>query len=272
MHLDAGNTFGQIGAYHGMRAAIERADKYGFSFVAVGNSGHIGALAHWTMMALEHGMIGICFTNTSSIMAPFGSREGLVGNNPISIAAPTSCEMPLVLDMALSVAARGHLAVAVREGHKIPLGWAIDAEGVPTTDPADGQLGAMVPIGGYKGSGLSIMLEVMSAILTASPIAREKGTLVPPNKERPLGLSHSFMAVKIENLQNLNKFKSDSEALINEVRESSKAVGVDEILVPNQKEFCSTQKSVAEGIQLDSKLVDELALLALDYNVPFFTG
>ena len=196
--LDADHALGQVAANYGMTTAIERAKERGISWVGVRNGGHIGPLAYWSMMALKHDMIGICTTSTTPVMAAWGSRETTVGNTPISIAAPSTGDMPLVLDMALSVAARGNLFVASRQKTKIPDGWAIDKEGVPTNDPDAALLGSVLPIGTYKGSGLALMIEVLTGALMGSNFGTDKGQLVPPNLEKPLGLTHLFIALPIE--------------------------------------------------------------------------
>lgn len=272
MLLDADNALGQIGAHKGMQLAIERAKTNGFSWVGVANSGHIGALAYWSMMALEHGLIGICFTSTSTIMAAHGSREKTLGNTPLAIAVPTHGPMPLVLDMAMSVAARGHLSMAKLENRSIPLDWAMDAEGVPTTDPAEGLKGSVLPIGGYKGSGLAMMIEVLTGLLTRSPFGAQKGSLVPPDTTKPIGLSHTFMAVKIDNFIPLSLFEQRVDSLMDEVKNSACSKGVDEIFVPNEKEYRCQQVRQVEGIPLSAELVADLEQLALKYEVPFFSN
>ena len=269
--VDADNALGQIGAQFGMELAIQRACQHGIGWVLVGNSGHIGALAYWAMMALQHDMVGICFTSTASIMAAHGSRENTLGNNPLAIAAPSSGPMPLVLDMALSVAARGHLAVAKRENKSIPLDWAMDAQGVPTTDPAKGLEGSVLPIGGYKGSGLSMMLEVLTGILSGSPFGPQKGSLVPPDCTKPLGLSHAFVALKIDNYIPVPAFKKRIDALIDEIKNSAPSLNVHEVLVPNDKEFRIEQERKKKGIPLSSTLIKELKSFSDKYDIPFPT-
>lgn len=266
--VDADNAMGQIGAKFGMELAISRCQDHGVSWITVANSGHIGALAYWAMMALKKGMIGICFTTTSTIMAAHGSREKTLGNTPLAIAAPSAAGMPLVLDMALSVAARGHLVVARKENRTIPLDWAIDTEGVPTSDPAKGLEGSVLPIGGYKGSGLALMIEVLAGVLSNSPFGCQKGSLVPPDSTRPLGLSHVFACIKIDNFIPVQVFEKRLESLIKQVRESRLSKNVDEVLVPNDKEFRTEQLRKKQGIPLTARMVEELKGLGEKYQVP----
>lgn len=266
--VDADNAMGQVGAKFGMDLAVSRCRDHGVSWVSVANSGHIGALAHWAMMALEHGMIGICFTSTSTIMAAHGSREKTLGNTPLAVAVPCGGEMPVVLDMALSVAARGHLSVAFRENRPIPPGWAMDAQGVPTCDPGKGLEGSVLPIGGYKGSDLALMIEVLTAVLSGSPCGSAKGSLVPPDRTRPLGLSHVFACVRIDNFIPVPLFESRMTTLVSQVKHSRRAKNATEVLVPNEKEFRTEAQRKKEGIPLSDTLLKELLGLARTYGVP----
>lgn len=265
---DADHALGQVAADYGMKLAIERAKSTGLSWVGVRNGGHIGALAYWSMMALEHNMIGICTTSTTPVMAAWGSREKTAGNTPISIAAPTGTDMPLVLDMALSVAARGNLFIASRQKTQIPDGWAIDQEGVPTNDPDAALLGSVLPIGTYKGSGLAMMIEVLTGVLMGTNFGIDKGQLVPPNLEKPLGLTHLFIALPIENFIPMDLFKARIDELIRQVKESALSKNVAEVLVPNDKEYKNEQIRRIQGVPLNRVTADELRGFSHKYNIP----
>lgn len=265
---DADHALGQVAANYGMKIAIERAKKYGLSWVGVRNGGHIGALAYWSMMALEHNMIGICTTSTTPVMAAWGSKETTAGNTPISIAAPSGSNMPLVLDMALSVAARGNLFIASRQKTKVPDGWAIDKDGVPTNDPDAALLGSVLPIGTYKGSGLAMMIEVLTGVLMGSNFGTDKGQLVPPNLEKPLGLTHLFIALPIENFIPIDMFKTRMDELIRQVKESALSKDIEEVLVPNDKEYRNEQTRRVKGIPLNQVTADELRSFSGKYNIP----
>lgn len=265
---DADHALGQVAADYGMKLALERAKTSGLSWVGVRNGGHIGALAYWAMMALEHNMIGICTTSTTPVMAAWGSREKTAGNTPIAIAAPTGSEMPLVLDMALSVAARGNLFIASRQKKQIPDGWAIDAEGVPTNDPDAALLGSVLPIGTYKGSGLAMMIEVLTGVLMGTNFGTDKGQLVPPDLEKPLGLTHLFIALPIENFIPLDLFKTRIDELIRQVKESAVSRNIAEVLVPNDKEFRNEQIRRVKGVPLNQVTADELRGFSGKYDIP----
>ena len=266
--IDGDDALGQVSGGLAMKLAIERAEKSGISCVGVRNGGHLGALAYWAMKALPHDMIGICTTNTPSVLAPWGGKESGLGNNPFAIAAPTGNEMPLVLDMALSIVARGNLFLASREGKKIPEDWAIDKNGKPTQDPNKALEGSVLPIGAYKGSGIAIMIDVLCGVLMGSAFGRDTGSVIPPDLSKHLGLGHVMMAIPIKGFIPLDDFKLRVNRLIDQIKQSPLADGFDEILIPNEKEFHNELNRKKEGIPLTRATVDELCRLAEKYQVP----
>ncbi len=266
--VDGDDALGQVSGHFAMKHAIDKGKKNGVSFVGIRNGGHLGALAYYSMMALPHNMIGICTTNTPSVLAPWGGKEPVLGNNPIAIAAPTGKKMPLVLDMALSVVARGNLFLAQRAGKKIPEGWAIDKNGVPTRDPEMALEGSVLPIGAYKGSGISIMTDVLCGVLMGSAFGRDTGSVIPPDLSKHLGLGHLMMAVAIENFMPVDDFLSRITRLMEQVQSSPLADGFDEILVPNQKEYRIQKKRTKEGIPISPTTLAELHRLGDRLNVP----
>ena len=266
--VDADNALGQVSGGFAMKSAIERAKKSGISWVGVRNSGHLGALAYWAMMALPHDMIGICTTNTPPLLAPWGGKEPGVGNNPFAIAVPTGSEKPLVLDMALSVVARGNLFLAAKEGKKIPEGWAIDKNGMPTQDPNKALDGSVLPVGAYKGAGIAVMIDVLCGVLTGAAFGRDTGSIVPPDLSRPLGLGHAMVAISINGFIPFDDFTSRIGLYIEQLKQSPLADGFDEISVPNEKEFHTEINRKKKGIPLTRATVDELCRLAEKYQVP----
>ena len=164
--IDARHGVGQVAAAAAMKLAIAKAAKSGAAVVSVRNSNHFGASAFYAMRALDHGMIGFACTNAGPTMAPTGGREGRLGNNAMAIAVPAGKFPPIVLDMATGAAAWGKIFVAQQEKRKIPATWATDRHGVPTDDPdvaADG--GLIQPFGGYKGYGLSLVIDILTGVL-----------------------------------------------------------------------------------------------------------
>ena len=175
--IDAKNAMGHVAVAFAMEQAIERARSTGVAAAAVANSNHCGAMGAYAGMAVDAGMVGIAMTNTLPSMAPWGGVERLVGNNPLAVGMPTGGDPTFLLDMSFSSVARGRLAVAAREGGGIPEGWALDSRGAPTTDPTAGLDGLLVPIGGPKGIGLSLVSGVLSSLLSGGLYGGELGSL-----------------------------------------------------------------------------------------------
>lgn len=266
--VDGDDALGQVAGGYAMQLAIKRAIKKGISWVGVRNGGHLGALAYWAMMALPHNMIGICTTNTPSVLAPWGGKEPVLGNNPFAIAVPTGREMPLVLDMALSVVARGNLFLAERKGENIPEGWAIDKDGRPTEDPKKALEGSVLPIGAYKGSGIAMMIEVLTGVLMGAAFGRDTGSVIPPDLTKRLGLGHLMIAIPVDGFILLDDFFKRVNNLIDQVKQSPIAEGFDEILIPNEKEFQTQKKREKDGIPISPATVEELDSLANKFEMP----
>jgi uncharacterized oxidoreductase len=185
--------FGYVVNERAMRLTIEKAQTGNVAAATVFRQGHIGRLSSYTQMAAEAGMIGLITADSGrspKAVAPFGGREARLGTNPISMAIPSDLDAPLYLDMATSAAAAGKIAVAVARNEPVPPGWVIDSEGKPTTDPRQlRQGGALLPLGGpdggYKGTGLAVMVEILCGLLTGlgfgvEPTGRHNDGCVPP--------------------------------------------------------------------------------------------
>lgn len=251
--LDADNAFGAVAGTKAMELAIAKAGKTGTGFGSVAHSSHFGAASFYSMMAASKGMIGFCCTNGPANMAPFGSREPMLGTNPFSVAVPTASFGPVVLDIATSVVARGNILNAAKDGKPIPEDWAIDQDGNSTTDPAAALKGAILPFGGHKGSGIAIMINVLSSILSGSQDGSKIG--------------HSFLAIDIKALQDLNQFESSMDTMIEELKSAKKAQGVKEILYPGELEARRCEESKRSGIPISEGVYKELSDVCSSMNL-----
>jgi LDH2 family malate/lactate/ureidoglycolate dehydrogenase len=264
--IDADNGMGHIASYKAMKMCIDKAKKYGMGSTGVRNSNHFGINAFYSMMASAEGLIGMTFTNTSPLMAPFGGRERLLGSNPLCIAVPAGEEPDVVLDMATSVVARGKIEVAARKGMKIPEGWAIDTEGRVTVDPKQALEGALLPFGGPKGYGLAMLVDILSGVLTGSQFGPETGSLFG-DLDRPQEIGHFFMAVNIENFMPLETFKQRMDSMIRRIRNSEKAKGFDRIYMPGEIEHEKTLELQKTGIPVNDKVISQLNDLAASLDI-----
>ncbi len=276
--IDAGQSLGQVVGRKGMELAIKKAKETAVGIVSVRNSHHYGIAGYYSLMALEHDLIGVSMTNAAPLVVPtFGSAANL-GTNPISLTAPALKERPFVLDMATSVVPRGKLEVYDRIGKKIPLGWAVDANGRGTTDPrtvldalSKRLGGGILPLGGegeehsgHKGYGLALMVDVLCGILSGAAA----GLGVDVKKERP-NVGHFFMAIDPAAFRPLDEFKRDMDLLTGELKNSPKAQGQSRIYVHGEKSYARMEKYRREGIPLGGKVVESLKQVGTDLGVPW---
>ena len=261
--VDGENGLGPIAGKLAMEIAIEKAKKAAVGITFVRNSQHYGSCAFYTMMAMEQGMVGFSTCNTSPLMAPTGGKKRLIGNNPISFAAPTPEGMTFVLDIALSNVAGGKIMLAEKNGQKIPLGWALDKEGRPTTDPHAGFTdgGLLLPVGAHKGYGMVLMLDVLCGILSGGVTSSKVLGTTDFKSQGNMGTCFMMAAIDIAQLMPLDVFKARMGEMIQEIRDCPRAEGVDEILLPGEIEARAEAERGANGIPITLPILSELDAL-----------
>lgn len=265
--LDGRDGIGQIVTDRASRQAVDRARRYGIGVVAVRNSNHFGTAAYWTRRIADEGCVGILTTNGSPAMAPWGGIEKTVGANPWSIAAPGGSHGPVVLDIANTGVARGKIYAARQRGEQIPLGWAIDAAGAPTTDPQAAIDGILLPMAGHKGYGISFMMDVLSGVLTGSSYATDvTGPYVP---DRRSGCGHLVLALRIDAVLDPAEFDRRIDDLIDRTKAVPLARDVTEVFYPGEIEDRAETAGRAAGVLLPDKTVQELHQLADSRSVPW---
>ena len=266
--VDGDNGSGQVVANMAMEMAIAKAGENGVALAGIRNSTHFGAAAFFSMKALDKDMIGIALANSYATVAPWGSRVPYFGTNPLSVAIPAGQELPVVLDMATSVAAWGKIILAAQKGEPIPAGWAVDAEGEVTTDAAKALKGALIPFGGPKGSGISLIIDVLVGILTGASYGPYVGDLYK-NLDNPQNVGQMMAAVAIDRFSDINEFKHRMDKMIREIKSLPRAKGVSEVLLPGEIETRNQQRREKEGIPLPPATVSELQRLSREYSVPW---
>jgi LDH2 family malate/lactate/ureidoglycolate dehydrogenase len=264
--LDGHEGLGHVLTAHAAIEAVRRAKEQGVGVVAVRNSNHFGMAAHFTRMIAEQGCVGIITTNGSPAMAPWGGRAKAVGANPWSIATPAGEHGVTVMDVANVNAARGKIYAARERGVEIPSGWAIDAKGAPTTDPAAALAGLLLPMAGHKGYAIAFMMDILSGVLTGSSFGT--GVSGPQQAERRSGSGHLVLALDVEAFLPLAEFNRRVEQLIEEVKSVPLAEGFDEVLYPGELEDRSQARLQREGIDLPESTRAELERLAEQVGVP----
>jgi len=253
--------FGQVVSERAMQMAIDKAKAYQVAAVTVFHQSHVGRVADYPLMAARAGMIGLMTADsgkTSKAVAPFGGRVARLGTNPICIALPSDLPGPVFIDMATSAVAAGKIGVARNRKQAIPLGWIIDKDGRPTTDPnAYYAGGAILPVGGdqaHKGYGLSFMVEVLSGILTGL------GFGIDPKGPHNDGV---FMAAfAVEAFRPLEEFKRDIADFVAYLKETPPAEGFTEVLYSGEIEYRTEQRRRREGIPIEDETWRQLTALA----------
>jgi LDH2 family malate/lactate/ureidoglycolate dehydrogenase len=269
--LDGNHSAGQVVATYAMNRAIAKAEEYGIGAVAVKNSNHFGVAAHYAMMASHKDMIGIVMSNTAPLMPPVGGAEKIIGNNPFAMAAPTDHKYPLVLDMALSQVAFGKILYAKSKGLSIPEGWGADKNGNGTTDPrAVLEGGFLLPLGGPKGFGLALMIEVVTAVLAGGAISKMIPSMYDLTQKQ--SISHLMVAIRIASFTEPDRFKQMASVLSSYVKEAKKASGIDEIYLPGEIELSLEEKRNESGIPISDNVIAELNRLAETLQVPILAS
>ncbi|MDR7522588.1 MAG: Ldh family oxidoreductase [Armatimonadota bacterium] len=265
--VDAGAGLGIAMATRAMDLAAERAGLHGVGIVGVRNSSHCGMLAHLALRAVRQEMIGIVVSNADAQVAPWGARAKFLGTNPLAIAVPAGEEPPLVLDMATSVVPHSRVQAAAARGEAIPEGWALDRHGRPTSDPAEALRGALLPFGGPKGSGISLMIDVLAGLL----VGALSGPEIPPLYERldeAQRLGHLLMALPVESFGPADAFARRVDALIRQVRALPLAEGHERVYLPGEIEHERMVDYSARGIPLPPEVRAEIGRLAADLGLP----
>ncbi|MFC1712064.1 Ldh family oxidoreductase [Candidatus Poribacteria bacterium] len=250
MVIDGGNSMGQIGAHFAMEKTVERAEETGIAAAGIRGSNHCGAMAYFAVQALDHDMIGLATTNSLPTMAPWGGTERILGINPVAIAIPAGDEFPIVYDAAFSGSSHGKIRIYHQKGLALPDGWALDEDGRATTDPAAAINGLLMPIGGFKGTGLAMIMGILSSMLSGASYGTELGNMEEGPKPGQDG--HFVAAIKIAAFEDIDLFKSRVDCAIKQIHECHLAKGFDRTYAPGEKEYISQEAHLRDGIPLNA--------------------
>jgi LDH2 family malate/lactate/ureidoglycolate dehydrogenase len=263
--VDGRDGVGQVLTAMAAREAARRAKTHGVGVVAMRNSNHFGTAMYYTLMAAREGCVAFLSTNASPAMAPWGGRKKTVGTNPWSIAAPAGRHAPMVLDIANTGVARGKIYLAKQKGLPIPLGWALNALGEPTTDPAEGIDGIILPMADHKGYAIAMMMDVLSGVLTGSGFGNAVNG--PYQFDKRSGCGQLMIALDITAFQPRKEFDARMEELIQQTKEVPLAKGFDEILYPGELEARRDLENRKRGIALPDDTLTDLAAIAQSHDL-----
>jgi LDH2 family malate/lactate/ureidoglycolate dehydrogenase len=265
--LDGDNGLGAVVGSRAMAKAIELATDAGIGFVGVRRTNHFGIASFYVRKAMRHGFIGCAASNAPPHMAPFGGRARFLGTNPLAVGIPAGTEAPLLFDASTSVVARGKIIVAAQEGKPIPTGWAIDPEGIPTTDARAALAGSVLPFGGPKGSAISLIIDVLCGVLTGSAFALTLNTLENLQVEQNLG--HVFLAMRTDLFMTTEEFAARMDEILRTLKSSPPSPETERVFAPGEIESQSEAKNRVLGIALLQSVVDELTTFGAELNVAF---
>lgn len=276
--IDGDAGLGLIVAPFAMEIAMKKAALYGSGWVAVKNSNHFGIAAYHSLLAAEKNMIGLAMTNASPLVAPTFSKERMLGTNPICYAFPAGEYPPVVIDMATSAAANGKLEIAQRKNENLPNGWIQDAAGNPTNN-AHGlkEGGALLPLGtdrehgSHKGFGLSSAVDILSAVLSGAnygPWAPPFVSFLEPAKNAPgQGLGHFVGAMRVDGFRPIEEYRKNIDQWITRFKTATPINENQKVIIPGEPEYEAEQRNTQQGIPVNNKVLEDLAVLAERFNL-----
>lgn len=263
--IDGANRLGIITATEGIKIAVDKAKSNGIAIVGIKNSNHCGMLADYTSCAAENDCIALATTNAPPNMAPWGGRERYFGTNPLSYSIPCGEEKNIIFDMATSVVARGKIKLALKNNENIPVGWAITKEGEPTTDAKEAMDGLVLPVGGPKGYGLALLVDVLSGLLTGAAFGPYIGR--PENYREMQKLGQFFFVMRSDIFEDLETFKKRMDQMCKEIKNVPLAKGFDRIFLPGEIEYETAEERTRLGIPLSYEVVAELTEIGKRYGI-----
>jgi LDH2 family malate/lactate/ureidoglycolate dehydrogenase len=266
--IDGDNGMGHLVMSRAVQIAIEKAKNCGVAWVGARLSNHAGPASLYARMALRHDMIGLYFAvGNANHLPPWGGVDMLLSTNPIACAIPAGQESPIVLDMATTVAAYGKVKAKAQRGEQMPVGWMIDRNGQPLTDPRRANEGFLLPIGGYKGYGLALVAGILAGTLNGAAMGSET---IDFNADdvTVTNTGQSICVIDPDAFGEVDEFKARVDKLIREMRGSARMPGVDRIWLPGEQSHEKKLRHEREGIALVPALLAQLDTFARELGVP----
>ncbi len=265
--VDGDTSMGHLVMRFATEKAIEKAKTAGVAWVGVKWSNHAGPASLYASMPMEHGMVGLYLAvGNANHLPAWGGLDMLLSTNPIAVAVPAGEEPPIVLDMATTVAAYGKVKTKAQRGETMPEGWMMDRQGKPLTDPKRSNEGFLLPIGGYKGYGLALVMGLLAGNLNAAAMGKD---VVDFNNDdtTETNTGHTIVAINIEAFQDLQEFKQGMDTLIRDIRNSQRLPGVDRIRLPGEGSHVTRADNERNGIPMPDALLAALDQLAGELKI-----
>lgn len=245
--LEGNGGFGMYNGRYAMDLAMKKASQMGMAIVTVNDSGHCGACSCYSVYAAEKGYLAIAMSNTVKLMCVPGGKGNIIGNAPISYALPRQGQHPIFMDIALSQVAKLKVVQYQKEGKKVPDGWVVDENGLPTNDP-QGNSFSMSPMSAHKGYCLAFLVETLTTVLSGGSFDIRSWLFAPPESRSNLG--HTMLVIDVSKMMDPMEFASRLEEYTEEITGAPKALGSDKIFYPGEPNWLSYDKAVKEGLQL----------------------
>ena len=261
--INGDNSIGPISACYGMNLAIKEAKKKGAYFVFGKNNNTLGPAFYYNNLALKENMIGITITNSPAAMAPTNGKTRLFGTNPIAISIPAKNEKPIILDMATSTVAKSKIKQALEENKKIPLDWATDINGNPTDDPEEAIKGLLLPMSGYKGYGLAMIIDVISGLLSGAEFLNRVGKFY--GNDKCMNVGYTFIALDPKQIYG-EEFYEEMDNYIRTIKNSESVEGK-KIMLPGENRIDQKTESLENGIEMDEQLIQKLEQILQEYGI-----
>ena len=258
--IDGHDGVGHVLTVLATREAVKRAKAHGIGVVGVRNSNHFGTCMYYTLMGAREGCVMLLTSNGGPAMAPWGGRKKIIGTNPWSVAAPAGRRAPFVVDMANTGVARGKIYLARNKRLPIPLGWAINSAGEPTTDPQEAIDGIILPMAEHKGYAIAAMVDMLSGVLTGSGFLSAVHS--PYNTAEKSNCGHLMIAMNVAAFQPLAEFNKRMERFIAEIKSVPLAKGYDEVFYPGEIEAGNDARNRKEGLLFPDDTLADLRRIA----------
>ncbi|MDF3606680.1 Ldh family oxidoreductase [Paracoccus sp. DMF-8] len=267
-HVDGDNGMGFLASDIAMNAACDLAGEMGIGLAGVHRSTHFGMGACYALRAIERGYISLIFTNSSPAIPMWGGRTTFLGASPIAAGIPGGKHPPYVMDMAMTVIARGKIRLAAMKGDPIPEGLALDIDGNPTTDAAKAFEGVCLPFGGVKGSVLGTLMDLLAGLFTGANFGGDVKSLYFDHSE-PQNVGHLFFAIKPDLFMSLSDFGARMDTFYNRIKELPRAPGADEIMLPGEPEERREAQRRRDGIPVTDNVIADLTAEGAGVGVTF---
>jgi LDH2 family malate/lactate/ureidoglycolate dehydrogenase len=247
IHLDGQGGIGYVTAFYAMKLAMERAREKGLCLAGVRNAAHCGMLGYFVWMAAKEDLVGMMTADCNAFVAPYGGSEKVFGTNPIAFGIP-AIDFPIIIDMGTSAVTWGDLIIARRRGEKIPAGVALDSSGNPTTDPEEARAGMLLPFGGHKGYCFGLLVQILSGAFVGAATIPQGGK----------NYGYFLQVINPEIFTAIDVFKKEMAELVRAIKAVKPLPEFAEVLIPGERAAEERQARLAQGIEIDEKLLAEL--------------